>query len=368
MKIAFDYQIFCSQPYGGVSRYFVSTAQSMLAMGEDVRVFAPMYVNRYLGELPEAVVQGMLLKRYPPKTSRIFGVLNRSVAKWRIRNWRPDVVHETYFSRTGSAPKGVPTVLTVYDMIHELYPQMLPAGDRTSELKRQAVERADHIISISDSTRDDLIKLFGVAKEKVTTVHLATTPFVGEPGAQTAAAKGRPYLLYVGARGGYKNFAGFLSAVADAPRLKADFDVVAFGGPGFASAERTMIESLGFSHDQVRHVAGDDGVLGGLYAAAAAFVYPSLYEGFGLPPLEAMAQNCPVVSSNGGSMPEIIGDAGMLFSPSELGAMATAIETVVYSDETKKNLIAKGRERLTIFSWDKCAEQTLAVYRNVRGG
>lgn len=365
MKIAFDHNIFCNQYYGGISRYFVRTAQNMLDMGHDARVFAPFHINRHLAEFPGRAVAGRFFKKYPPKTSRLFALLNPVLARRQISKWQPDVVHETYFSKTSMAPVGAPTVLTVYDMTHEVYPELLAANDKTSELKRIAVERADHIICISDSTRNDLIRLFNVPQEKTSTVYLASdiSPMVSE----TQDKKTRPYLVFVGMRGGYKNFSGLVEAVASSSRLKADFDIVAFGGGVFSEAERQMISNHGLSADRVRHIGGDDVVLGGLYRGASAFVYPSLYEGFGLPPLEAMAYGCPVISSNTSSMPEVIGDAGEFFPPTDVEAMTQAIESVVYSDDRTKGLINKGHERLKEFSWKKCAEQTLAVYQGLRG-
>ena len=366
MKIAFDHQIFCSQYYGGISRYFVSTALEMQDRGHDLRVFAPFYINNYLSKFPNQAVKGRYFKKYPPRTSCIFSPLNPYLSRRQIGKWQPDVVHETYFSKTRMAPVGVPTVLTVYDMIHERFPNTLSADDKTTELKRLAVERADHVICISDSTRNDLIELFNVRPEKTSTVYLASDTL---PALDLGESKNdvRPYLLYVGMRSGHKNFIGLMNAFATSSKLKADFDVVAFGGGVFSEAERQMITDHGFLADQVRHVKGDDNVLGGLYATAAALVYPSLYEGFGLPPLEAMAQGCPVISSNTSSMPEIIGDAGELFPPTDLGAMAEAIEAVVYSESRRAELIRKGYERLKEFSWQKCADQTLAIYEGLQG-
>jgi glycosyltransferase involved in cell wall biosynthesis len=369
MKIALDHQIFCNQYYGGISRYFVSITQSMCDMGHEACVFAPFHINRYLAEIPADAVRGRFFNRYPPKTARLFAKLNPHVAKWQITKWRPDVVHETYFSKTPMGPVGVPTVITVYDMIHEIYPELLAKGDRTSELKRIAVERADHVICISDSTRNDLIRLFNVPEQKTTTVYLAAdvSPTPRDDAARATAEHPRPYLLYVGMRGGHKNFSGLVDAVAGSPRLRSDFDVVAFGGGDFSDAERSAIDGASLSADRVHHVSGDDAVLNALYANAGAFVYPSLYEGFGLPPLEAMTYNCPVVSSNTSSMPEVIGDAGEYFPPTDIGAMSRAIESVVYSEDRRRDLVAKGRDRLREFSWEKCAAQTLAVYQGLHG-
>jgi glycosyltransferase involved in cell wall biosynthesis len=124
---------------------------------------------------------------------------------------------------------------------------------------------------------------------------------------------------------------------------------------------------LGFAENQVRQVSGDDGLLGYYYRLARAFIYPSLYEGFGIPPLEAMAHQCPVISSNASSMPEVIGNAAEYFVPNECESVRFAIEAVVYSEQRIDDLKKKGVARLSHFSWSKCTQETLAVYQSVSG-
>ena len=104
MKIAFDHQIFCNQYYGGISRYFVSTALDMQKKGHDLQIFAPFQINSYLSEFPDRAVKGRYFEKYPPKTSRIFSKLNPFLSRHQISKWRPDVVHETYFAKTRMAP------------------------------------------------------------------------------------------------------------------------------------------------------------------------------------------------------------------------------------------------------------------------
>ncbi len=173
----------------------------------------------------------------------------------------------------------------------------------------------------------------------------------------------RPYLLYVGRRNGYKNFAATLKAVASRPALQDSFDIVAFGGGPFDPHEKSMIGSLGFDPNSVRQIEGDDQVLGAFYSDATALVYPSLYEGFGLPTLEAMAHNCPVVTSNTSSMPEVVGPAGEYFDPTDIDAQAEAINRAVFDSERREKLISKGKRRLDQFSWLQCATKTCEVYR-----
>ena len=367
MKIAFDYQVFTMQPYGGISRYFSRVAEQLLAGGSDVHLFPGIHRNFYLENIPVAAITGRRVNSYLPKVLRIMQAYNRISGKYAMKRWRPDVVHETYYSGHSSGPCGSASVITVYDMIHELYPESFSAKDRTAEIKRAAIGRADHVICISESTRNDLVRLYSVPDNKISVVHLGFERFssassvIGE-----AVTDVRPFLLYVGSRAGYKNFLGLLKAVSSSERLLADFDIVAFGGGPFSVAELALIKTCGFKDNQVRHVGGGDSVLGALYKGARAFVYPSLYEGFGLPPLEAMAHSCPVISSNTSSMPEVIGNAGAFFDPLFVEDMAAAIERVVYDSDVISRLQVLGHERLEQFSWQRCAAETLSIYQSLQ--
>ncbi|MHB9149540.1 MAG: glycosyltransferase family 4 protein [Thermoleophilia bacterium] len=365
MRIAFDHQIFSSQSYGGVSRYFARLAEALLEANQEVRVFAPIHRNSYLAGLPEGAVWGRGVGHFPPKTARLVKAFDRLTSTRAMRTWRPHVIHETYYARRRSGPRACPTVITVYDMIHELLLNEGGAGAETVERKQTAISRADRVICISESTRQDLHRLYDIREDKTSVVHLGYERFGVDPGQKVQALHANPFLLYVGARGGYKNFLGFLQAVSQSSSLLSDFEVVAFGGGTFSKQERMVIHDLGFRSDRVRQVGGDDTILGSLYEAAIAFVYPSLYEGFGLPPLEAMAHDCPVVSSNTSSMPEVMGPAAEFFDPHDVEDIMGAIEQVAYSEERRGELIRLGHARLARFSWSKCAEETLAVYREL---
>lgn len=366
MRIAFDHQIFVRQPYGGISRYITKIAQFLLDMDQQVGFFAPLHINNYLSLLSEEIVYGKHVNRFPPKTTRLFLAYNRFIVRSKILKWKPDVVHETYYSIFGSASKFCPTVITVYDMINELFSDEMPLTDCTSALKRIAVNRADAVICISENTKQDLIRLYGTPASKISVVHLGFDQFLSQESLSlTSDFSESPFLLYVGQRVGYKNFIGLLKAVAASEKLMGDFKVIAFGGSKFSSSEKKLIYSLGFSEGQVQHKSGDDNLLGQLYGSAKAFVYPSIYEGFGIPPLEAMAHNCPVISSNTSSMPEVIGTAAEYFNPLDTDDMKYAIEKVVYSESRIEILKALGERRLMSFSWDKCSKETLDVYRSL---
>ena len=366
VRVAFDYQVFVQQSYGGISRYFTRLAQGLVAAGQHVRVFAPLHRNNYLTALPKEVVSGRHVSRYAKRTESLVLAYNHFRSGLGIARWKPDLVHETYYSRFSSDHGSLPIVITVYDMIHELFAEQIPKRDNTAARKRVAIDRADHVICISENTRADLMRLYNVAANKISVVHLGVDQLALQKGvAQPAPSAERPFLLYIGERRGYKNFAGFLKAVSSSHRLLGDFDIVAFGGPRFSKDELILIESMGFEDDRVRQQNGDDSLLGALYQSARALVYPSLYEGFGIPPLEAMAHQCPVISSNASSMPEIVAGAGEYFDPKDVDQMRHSIESVVYSDNRIAELRRAGCERIKAFSWERCTSETLKIYKTL---
>jgi glycosyltransferase involved in cell wall biosynthesis len=362
MKIAFDQQMFVNQRYGGISRYVVRLAEQLHDKGENVKIFAPLHVNEHLRDASSSLVFGHAFKhKYWKK-----GFHNASAlfARPAIAAWRPDVVHETYYSKHRSAPKSCPTVLTVHDMIHEIYSSEFKQANSILSDKQSAISRADKIICVSQSTKNDLLRLTGLKPEKVSVVlHGYDIKNVSHNGPYAVES---PFLLYVGQRGGYKNFDGLLKAYALSNQLKHNFKIIAFGGEKFKPEHANQIASHGIKPKQVEFRSGDDKELSNLYQQAAAFIYPSFYEGFGLPPLEAMANNCAIASSNTSSMPEVIGNAAAFFDPSHPDEMATAIESIVFDAARKQQFITLGHERLKYFSWEKCAKETLEIYRELK--
>lgn len=363
MKVLYDYQAFSRQFYGGVSRYFVELARHLAATpGTDARIVAPLYINRYLNELGNAVVVGRQVTRGPKAIGRLLNVYNRMRLQSCARSFQPDIVHETYFQKKPvSVPGARARVVSVYDMIHERFPEHFAGWDRTSANKKAAVDRADHVICISETTRRDLIDIFGTNPQKVSVTHLGFD--VGHKGGETKdLAPGDPFLLYVGVRSGYKNFSRLLAAYASRQQLVEGFRLVCFGGGPFSKTELMAHEKLRLPADRVIWLGGNDSVLSALYSRAAAFVYPSLYEGFGIPPLEAMAHECPVICSSGGSISEIVSFAGEYFDPLDEESIAAAVEKVVDSAGEADRLRGLGRRRIQDFSWEQCARQTHAVY------
>lgn len=366
MKIAFDHQIFGWQEYGGISRYaYELAAELSTSCEQEVAIISPLYVNRYLDNAPQQLkIQGLQAPAFK-RSGRVYRAINYLLARPAIERYEPDIVHETYYAAIGVAPRCAKVVLTVYDMIHERFPEYFSVASPTRREKALAVARADHVICISEQTRLDLIEFLGVSSAKISVVHLGFSLTAAPQLASENGASSRQYVLYVGSRTGHKNFVGLLKAYAGSQLLKDEFDLVCFGGGEFTTMERQLINELGISSGNVRQVSGDDSLLGFYYQAARAFVYPSLYEGFGIPPLEAMSFSCPVICSNTSSIPEVVGDAAVQFDPTNYEAMQKAIESVVVNDNLRKQLIQRGDERVGCFSWKRCARETLDVYRRV---
>ena len=200
--------------------------------------------------------------------------------------------------------------------------------------------------------------------DKTSTVHLGFKPL---PNASVtpAAPVDVPYLLYVGVRSGYKNFKNLLRAYASSSPLNRSLGLVCFGGGPFSRQELQYMDHLKIDKTRIVQVEGDDAMLAACYRNARAFVYPSLYEGFGIPPLEAMSASCPVICSSTGSVPEIVGDAGEYFDPEQVEDIRRAIETVAFDDERSDILRQLGKRQLTRYSWEKCAHESLQIYQSV---
>lgn len=367
LRIAFDQQVFLLQEFGGISRYVCRLGEALSRKpAVEARIFAPLHYNGHLQGLPHGLVYGWRMPRIP-KTARPVFALSALLARRAIRRFRPDIVHETYYSKDAFAPEGARRVITVYDMISERFPAEF-AGSQFTDAKRFAISRADHVLCISESTRCDLIELFGIAAERTSVVYLGYDDLTLSGKADSAVPDqgvSRPYLLYVGSRGGYKNFGALLRAFASSAYLRDGFSIQCFGGGPLVTEERDLLRELGLSELHVRQVGGDDAMLGAMYMGAAAFVYPSLYEGFGIPPLEAMSLGCPVICSNATSIPEVVGDAGEYFDPAEPESIRDAIERVLQSSDRRRELVTKGHVRRALFSWERCASETLGVYRSI---
>lgn len=374
MRILFDHQIFWQQHYGGISRYYVELIDRLRRFpGVDPRTSMWYSQNAHL-TASSLIADGLAPSRPPSYTvvqwvkrltgHDLAGRLHEGRSIKALKQGDYDLFHPTYYMPYFLEHLGErPFVVTVYDMIHELFPQMFGKNDPTSERKKILVDRADRLIAISDSTKNDLVRICSVAPSKVDVVHLASSL---DP-AQTAP---RPewlpsrYVLFVGNRGGYKNFDRFARSMSTVMHEDADIRLVCGGGGPLTEAEQRLLKEIGIDGRTVQ-IKFDDPMLTCLYRNAEAFIFPSLYEGFGIPILESFSCGCPLLSSNTSSFPEVIGDAGVMFDPYDEAAMAETISKVLADAEMRQRMVDRGLARAKEFSWDKTAQNTREVYERI---
>lgn len=367
ITIAYDPQIWSFQAYGGISRYFREIAIRIATLeSARVAIVAPVHVNEYLDERTRGLVRGIQLgdRQFGLGPRRALSMLLGHLLLYKIA---PDIIHETFFSPFRTGPRRARRVVTIHDMIHEKYPKHFPGNSHIARNKAIAARRADHIICVSEATRRDVTELLGIAIGKTSVIHHGCSlSMPADAASMKSEAISSDYLLYVGSRRGYKNFAALLTAFARSSHLRNNFRLVCFGGGDFDESERAAVTELGFSDNEIVHVSGNDDHLQQYYRRAAALVYPSLYEGFGLPPLEAMSNDCVVICSAAGSIPEVVGDAGAYFDPTSPEDIAETVERVLRSEVLQRELVGKGRARINAFSWDRCASQTFEAYQRLR--
>ena len=373
LRIVYTHDIFAFQRFGGISRYFVEIIRRIPRDVAETRVFAGFHVNEYLESLRSVTpVRGIKVpvfgggRRMDNTLNALMYYARSKTNDLAQRVWlradRKTVVHLTNYSLS-FPPKNAKMVVTAYDMIQELFPQIYPGYSAITKLKKASFERADRILAISECTKNDLIRLFGIEEAKVTVIHLGNSLEDVVPDDDAPAVEG-PYILYVGERSGYKNFETLALAYARSSILKANFTLALFGGGRPAPAEAKKFEEMGIAR-LIHHAGGDDRLLARYYRDARAFVWPSLYEGFGIPILEAMGSRCPVICSNAGPMPEVAGNAAIYFDPANVEELQHTLETVLFDDPMLREKASLGLKRAAEFSWKKTARETVDVYKSM---
>jgi glycosyltransferase involved in cell wall biosynthesis len=260
-------------------------------------------------------------------------------------------------------------VVTVLDMIPERYPDFFDVSSiygrfvtkRWIAGKRALCERADSILAISDCTKQDVVAFYDIDPARITVTHLGNN-LTGGLGAPRPQGFPERYVLFVGTRNTYKNFGRFIEAAAMVLREDASLQVVCVGGGAFMPAERELLARERIAERVVQRNVSDD-ELAASYAHAEAFVFPSLYEGFGIPIIEAFACGCPALVARASCFPEIAGDAAVYFDPTDRDSLATALRRVLGDRELRASLRAAGLARAAAFTWDNTARQTLAAYQ-----
>ncbi len=360
-KILYDNQMFTFQRFGGVTRYFADLMYNLPA--DEFRASMPMKFceNHYV-----TVTYG---RKYPtlnfPKSyrlrRRIYQLANMMYAWNAVRMCEYDIFHPTYYNPyflSALKHRGKPFVLTIHDMTFERYPQDVLIYDRTIPHKKRLIAEADHIIAVSENTKRDIIELLGTDPSRISVVHHGYRPIV-----RAAEQLFDRYILYVGERKGYKNFFSWLSAVR--PLLMADPTLrIVCTGSAFTPSEVKFFQKWNVA-DRLIHISANDEQMASLYRYALCFVFPSHYEGFGIPILEAFSNGCPVCLSDASCFPEVAGDAAIYFNPNDAGSMQDSLREIITSATLRDELRTKGFDRVREFSLERMVEATCDVYRKV---
>ncbi len=382
MHVTFDAQIFSSQAQGGISRYFLELARQLNALPDtSADVLAPIFITRALRDEHRALaarpawfdrigtrLSDAGLRSLSAREAQWRRRVNVALSARRLRREEPDVLHETFFTETPLPLQRARRVLTVQDMIDEKF---LLASGRTSPAfiatKRDAILRADHVLCSSRQTQVDLLERVSLPESRTSVVHLGCRSREEWPEPTQPDPDLPPYILFVGVRESYKNFAQLLRAFAASRRLTRDCAIVTFGGGVWTADERALVTTLGLDPARLIQRQGDDAVLAGLYRGARVCAYPSAYEGFGLIPLEAMTFGCPVVTTHGGSLAEVVEDAAEVVDPDSVESISVALERAMFDETRRENLRVAGERQVRRFTWRACAVGTRAAYERVLG-
>ncbi len=366
MRILYDHQLFSLQNAGGASRYFYELMRFLATIPEVktellMGITGTVYPFR---ELPRSNVRVMGFNELlPPGTLRYIAneAWSNLVAPFR---GKMDVYHPTTYLRMPMV-RARRVVATHHDCTHERFPELFPDVKKVLWARKWLFPRVDAIICVSESCRQDLLKFYDVDPAKVRVIHHGLSPL---PRSAQAAANlrnllRRDYVLYVGMRAAFKNFDGLLQAFHDT-KLCDSLDLLVLGGGALTARENARIASLGMRDCVLSLPMVSDELLAEAYVGAKLFVYPSLNEGFGFPPLEAMSVGCPVLASRVSSIPEVCQDAPFYFDPEDQGCFNRELLRGINDEDARKRVIERGREVAAQYRWEKCGQETLALYRD----
>lgn len=366
MKILFDHQCFVNQEYGGISRYFVSLMDELNKLNDVSTQLALKYSNNfYLTGKSDIKVKPYFSSFNFRGKKYSAHLLNMPYSRAQIKKLDYDIFHPTYYNPYFlKSIENKAFVLTVYDMTHELFPAIVHWFDKTAEQKKYLLSKAKKIIAISENTKKDLINLLKAPEDKIEVIHLASSINKQMVAVNNYIKLPERYILYVGSRNYYKNFSNTLIAHEALIKNDETLFLICAGGGNFTNKEVELFKEMQIE-DKVLYKPADNKSLVVLYSNAVLFIFPSLYEGFGIPVLEAMNCDCPVALSNVSSLPEVGGDAAVYFDPNDPSDISKQMSKIIYDDNFRTDLIEKGKLQRKNFSWEKTALQTKKVYESI---
>jgi len=369
MKVLIDDEAFIIQKFGGVSRIFSEILKRLIKCDNQLIFYNFYSENEYLNALKLNGIKPFLKNFQFPLKGKLIRSINRFFSKpFNIKNIRygnVNVFHSSFYSdyylKELERNKNVKFVFTVHDLIHELMPEV-EGNSNLANIKKKNLKRADHIIVVSESTKSDLLKVYPfVEKNKISVIHLANSLPI-----EKEKVSGLPdkYVLYVGERRGYKNFIFFINAFVPFSLVYPDYKIVCTGSMNFSNSEIKLFENLNLL-SKIFHFRCNDKQLRYVYENSTMFVFPSLYEGFGLPILEAFDCKTPVLLSNTSSLPEVGKDAALYFNPQIESELTNNMLLIANNQNLRNELIENGKKRLKDFSWDLHFKNTYSIYNSL---
>ena len=372
MKVLYDLQAFQWTRYSGIPRYFTELISQFRVM-DDIDVLLPCaycmnrgyqnlfpdLMNSIRWKLNDWIIDKSEKIIHKNPTRYLSNVEKKSLQYIDDNDY--DVFHPTFFNPYYLKHiQRKPYVLTIHDLSLEIYPELvsLPFAYGTTLNSELVIENAAGFIADSENTKKEFVEYYDIDSYLVDVVYLGptfnlSTPIINETDTQK-------YLLYVNLRSGRKNFYSFVAAIKNILK-ENNLQLICSGGGSFTQEEIGFFKAHGIS-ELVKYVPADDKKLQSLYQNALAFVFPSIYEGFGIPILEAFSCGCPVILSDASCLPEVGGDAVVYFNPKDVVSMRSAVERVVSDEKLRNQMRERGYKQLEKFSWNKCAEETKKVY------
>jgi len=371
VRVGLDGRSLASPSRSGVERYVVELTRALAEIGDRPEIIA--YLDR---PIAEEALAGALAGRIETKVVRArYGWL-RAALPWRLWRDRVDVVHLPSTILPPLLP--CPAVVTVHDLAWRRYPETYAPDDLRMQHRAGSggVARAAHVIAVSETTASDLRELLGVPGERITVTPLGVSPeFSPEgPGLPAEAFPGADrlsagYVLYAGGLTPRKNLVRLLEAYREVARETEAPPLVLPGGESAHARElRERAGGLGLEGQVVFPGYVAEAALPALYRGATAFAYPSLYEGFGMAVLEAMASGTPVVTSDRGGTAEVAGEAALLVDPESVEGIADALSRLLRDEELRKELSGRGLARSRGYRWELTAQETVRAYRQAAEG
>ena len=382
MRILYDHQAFEMQSHGGVSRCFAElyknlpkeiSASISLKESENVYIkemnlagthFRRNGFNNFICRRPFPGKWHLYELYQKIRGKKEYADINLTHSIEELQKGEYDIFHPTFFyDYFLPYLKGKPFVLTIHDMIPELYPQFYRPDDIHIIMKRKLAPLAKAIIAVSENTKKDIIRFLNIPEEKVYVVYHGCS-FSSLQSSHSPYSF--PYLLYVGDRFGYKNFIPFVKQVSPVLKQHKGLRVICTGKP-FEKEEIILFKELGVSNLFINTWAKTDAELYTLYHHAECFIYPSDYEGFGIPILEAYQADCPVLLNRASCFPEIAKDAAIYFNinSNDNNLSESLVNFLSMSKYEKETLLTKQRARLADFSWRKSAERLAKIYNSI---